>query len=78
VLQSSLDVEVDNHLSVISIKYGSRSADEAVTVVNAILQQYTEAHADPASANSSSKEVVAVIKKNRLRKRINCSRRRRR
>jgi polysaccharide biosynthesis transport protein len=61
VLQSNLDVEVDNHLSVISIKYSSRTADEAVTVVNAILKQYTQSHADPTSANSSSKEVLGIV-----------------
>jgi polysaccharide biosynthesis transport protein len=60
-LQNSLDVELDNHLDLIIIKYSSRSPAEAVLVGNAILNQYCSTHDDPMSANSSSKEVVEVI-----------------
>ncbi len=59
-IQNSLDVELDNHLAIISIRYTSRSATEAVTVVNAILSEYERLHADP-TANTSSKEVLTVI-----------------
>jgi polysaccharide biosynthesis transport protein len=60
-LQNSLDVELDNHLGILTIRYSSRSADEAVTIVNAILEQYRDSHANPTAGTSSSTDVLKII-----------------
>jgi capsular exopolysaccharide synthesis family protein len=68
-LRANLVVEVDNHLSVIDLKYSSTTPLDAVTIVNKVMDEFVDTHINPKKFGSN--RVLKVLQEQQVKEEVN-------